>query len=179
MIISSPFGDDPFAASSSAIGYEAPYPISYFYDLVGIMESANKLHSVKPVIGVWPVMATRSADEKKAGELISALYSIVTGILYMKYSLNIIYILRLGGILLGSIIDLYANSEPLRVRIIRLIFRHDTHGARTVEHRIHKCSLARHVIMRVPLDVLDQSTPGMVRDAHQLDPTAALLRQAW
>ncbi|GFX23752.1 pggt1b [Trichonephila clavipes] len=34
------FGDDPSAASSSAIGYEARHPASYFYDLAGIRESA-------------------------------------------------------------------------------------------------------------------------------------------
>ncbi|GFU26430.1 pggt1b [Trichonephila clavipes] len=33
-------GGDPSAASSSAIGYEARHPTSYFYDLTGIMESA-------------------------------------------------------------------------------------------------------------------------------------------
>ncbi|GFU20800.1 pggt1b [Trichonephila clavipes] len=33
-------GDDPSAASSSAIGYEARHPASYFYDLAGIMGSA-------------------------------------------------------------------------------------------------------------------------------------------
>ncbi|GFW04302.1 hypothetical protein TNCV_876761 [Trichonephila clavipes] len=34
------FGDDPFAASSSAIGHEARHPASYFYYQAGIMELA-------------------------------------------------------------------------------------------------------------------------------------------
>ncbi|GFU71546.1 hypothetical protein TNCV_4310421 [Trichonephila clavipes] len=33
-------GDDPSTASSSANGYEARHPASYFYYLAGIMESA-------------------------------------------------------------------------------------------------------------------------------------------
>ncbi|GFU68948.1 hypothetical protein TNCV_2435221 [Trichonephila clavipes] len=60
-------GNDPSAASSSAIGYEARHHASYF--LIsgrnhGVSSWITKLHSVKPVIGAWPVMPMRRTDVK-------------------------------------------------------------------------------------------------------------------
>ncbi|GFU21484.1 hypothetical protein TNCV_4737681 [Trichonephila clavipes] len=61
-------GDDASAASCSAIGYEARHHASYFLKIWQESWSQqlldNKLHSVKPVIGAWPVMPMRRTDVK-------------------------------------------------------------------------------------------------------------------
>ncbi|GFW58795.1 RNase H domain-containing protein [Trichonephila clavipes] len=59
-------GDDASAASCSAIGYEARHHASYFkiWQESWSQQLDNKLHSVKPVIGAWPVMPMRRTDVK-------------------------------------------------------------------------------------------------------------------
>ncbi|GFU70755.1 RNase H domain-containing protein [Trichonephila clavipes] len=60
-------GDDPSAARSSAIGYEARHLASYFFQIwqeSWSQQLDNKLHSMKPVIGAWSVMPMRRTDVK-------------------------------------------------------------------------------------------------------------------
>ncbi|GFX80444.1 RNase H domain-containing protein [Trichonephila clavipes] len=59
-------GDDASAASGSAIGYEARHHHHIFkiWQESWSQQLDNKLHSVKPVIGAWPVMPMRRTDVK-------------------------------------------------------------------------------------------------------------------
>ncbi|GFW58703.1 RNase H domain-containing protein [Trichonephila clavipes] len=58
-------GDDPSAASSPAIRYKARHILHHIFKIwqeSWSQQLDNKLHSVKPVIGAWPVMPMRRTD---------------------------------------------------------------------------------------------------------------------